>query len=110
MALVDICKIILIRITDTCVQDQIFNYWFPTPEGRLREVYTIYNSMCSPYLNDLNVFDRVQTIYDTRNKNSIAHNKCLTTMYGIDSFQYQGAKLWNEIRPDFKYLPSTEIL
>ena len=47
----------------------------------LEEAYRIYQSMCPAHRIDL--FDRVQAIPDTRNKNSIVQIKCPKTRYGI---------------------------
>ncbi len=45
-------------------------------------------------------------MYGTRNKYNIVQIKCNTIKYGINSFTYEGAKLWDELKQDFKVLPA----
>ena len=66
----------------------------------------IYHSLCPAYVNEL--LERVQHMYGTRNKYNSVQIKCRTIKYGINSFAYQGAKVWNELRQDFKVLPSIQ--
>ncbi len=49
-------------------------------------------------------------MHGTRNKYDIVKVKCRTIKYGINSFTYEGAKIWNGLRQDFKFYHQLKIL
>ncbi len=65
----------------------------------LEEVYKIYNSICTAYVNEL--LESVRNMYGARNKYNIVQIKCRTIKFCINSFTHEGVKLWNELILEF---------
>ena len=62
----------------------------------LIQVYKIIHRDCPPFLFDM--FELKQTTRATRGKLTVHLPRRRTTKYGINSFMYTGAKLWNSLR------------
>ena len=58
------------------------------------EVFKCINGINPPFLNDL--FNEASHNYDTR-RNMAIQPRVKTTRYGLNTFIYQGSKLWNSI-------------
>ena len=61
----------------------------------LIEVYKVIYKLGPQYLHDL--IEMKEHAYGMRNVKTVVQPKCKSTKYGIQSFRYQGAKLWNEL-------------
>ena len=57
------------------------------------ELFKILEGITPNYLSDL--FVKADTPYDTRDKNKLIQPLKRTTTYGLRSFQYYGAHVWN---------------
>ena len=57
------------------------------------ELFKILEGITPNYLSDL--FVKADTPYDTRDKNKLIQPFKRTTTYGLRSFQYYGAHVWN---------------
>ena len=64
------------------------------------EVFKIDNKDCPVYLFDL--IDIKNTSYSFRYQNKAALPQVRTTSFGLQSFRYAGAKLWNELPDHFR--------
>lgn len=64
------------------------------------EVFKIVNKDCPVYLFDL--IDIKNTSYSFRYQNKAALPQVRTTSFGLQSFRYAGAKLWNELPDHFR--------
>ena len=51
-----------------------------------------------------NVFKHKAMNYNIRNENCLVLPNIRTVKYGLNSFRYQGAKLWNSLDNDIKDL------
>ena len=67
------------------------------------EVYKCLNGLNPPFLHDL--FKRKDTGYDMRDNDLLIQPKVKSTKNGLNSFSYQGAKLWNMLPIDIKTSP-----
>ena len=67
--------------------------------GRLRtialEVYKLLNGHSPEYISDL--IKLKNNSYDLCNSQSVVQPKCKTVTYGLKSFSYKGAKVWNTL-------------
>ena len=63
----------------------------------LFEVYKCIRDINPPIINE--IFENKPITYSFRNKHKIEQKKKRTTTYGLRSFGYTGAKLWNDISP-----------
>ncbi len=67
--------------------------------GRLRNMATeIFNALhrSTPiYIRDL--FEEKDKIYNLRSTVSLKQPKCNTVTYGMNSFRYKSAKIWNDL-------------
>ncbi len=61
----------------------------------LLEVFKLQLNISPAYLQTL--FLRVAHSYDMDIKGKVLQPKCYTTIYGLKSFRYEGAKIWNEV-------------
>ena len=68
------------------------------------EVYKFINNMSPPYICEL--LNRHNVPYTMRDNNKLIQKKVNTQQYGIKSFSYTGAKLWNLLPADIKNSPS----
>ncbi len=63
--------------------------------GRLRnmvtEIFKALHSSTPIYIRDL--FEEKDKIYNFHSTVSLKHQKCNTVTYGLNSFQYKGAKI-----------------
>ena len=66
----------------------------------LTEVFKILNKFVPKYNHDM--FVRSDNSYLMRNKMALVQPVCKSVKYGLNSFRYQGAKLWNTIHCDVK--------
>ena len=62
----------------------------------LTEVYKSVNGLGPSYMT--NMFVQKIIKYDTRNALCLKIPRCNTVKYGLNSFSYQGAKLWNSLK------------
>ena len=66
----------------------------------MTEMYTISNDLWPKYIHDL---FRVRTSkHYLRNSRTITQPKLKTVRYGMNSFMYKGAKIWNTLNNDVK--------
>ena len=72
----------------------------------LTETYCIYNNIRPTYLHCL--LQKREYTRDTRNVKALVQPMCKTSKYGLNSFRYQAAKLWNELDPNFKSVSSLD--
>ncbi len=67
--------------------------------GRLRkkaiEIFKALHSSTPIYIRDL--FEEKDKIYNLRSIVSLKQPKCNTVTYGLNSFRYKGAKIWNDL-------------
>ncbi len=61
----------------------------------LLEVCKLQLNIGPTYLQTL--FQRVVHSYDMRINRKLLPPKCYTSTYGLKSFRYEGAKVWNEV-------------
>ena len=66
----------------------------------LMEVFKIYNKQGPLYLHDLLL--QTGNEKSLRNNYSLVQPKCFSSTYGLNSFSYNGARLWNNLSNDFK--------
>ncbi len=52
------------------------------------------------YIRDL--FEEKDNIYNLRSTVSLKQPKCNTVIYGLNSFRYKGAKIWNDLPNEIK--------
>ena len=64
------------------------------------ELFKILEGITPNYLSDL--FVKADTPYDTRDKNKLIQPLKRTTTYGLRSFQYYGAHVWNMLPINIK--------
>jgi len=64
------------------------------------ELFKILKGLSPAYLADL--FIKSESPYDRRDKNKLVQLIKQTTTYGLRSFQYYGAHLWNKLPPHIK--------
>ena len=70
------------------------------------QVYKIMNNLCPSYLNDMCIMKT--NGYDLRNKIQLIQPKVNTVTYGIFSFRYHGAKIWNLLPDHVKMAPKLD--
>ena len=63
------------------------------------EIYKILNDMSPEYLS---LFSKSSIPYSLRDNNKLIQQKMRTTTFGIKSFSYYGAHLWNSLPVDIK--------
>ncbi len=67
--------------------------------GRLRNMATeIFKALLGStpiYIRDL--LEEKDKIYNLRSTESLKQPKCNTVTYGLNSFRYKGAKIWNDL-------------
>ena len=63
------------------------------------EIYKILNDMSPEYLS---LFSKSSIPYPLRDNNKLIQQKMRTTTFGIKSFSYYGAHLWNSLPVDIK--------
>ena len=59
------------------------------------EMYKIYYDIGPIYLKEF-VY-KTECVYNTRNRKRVDIPICNTVTYGYDSFNYEGAPLWNKL-------------
>ena len=64
------------------------------------ETYKTINKQNPQFVQDL--FVPKESHYDLRNCSQMIQPKVRTEKYGLNSFRYQGSKLWNSLPPDMK--------
>ena len=68
------------------------------------ETYRSINKINPPFLHDL--FLTCESNYSMRRGHQIMQPKVHTEKYGINSFRYEGAKIWNNLPNDVKSVES----
>ncbi len=67
--------------------------------GRLRnmvtEIFKTLHYSTPVYIRDF--FEEKDKIYNLHSAVSLKQPKCNTLTYGLNSFQYKGAKIWNDL-------------
>ncbi len=67
--------------------------------GRLRnmatEIFKALHGFTPIYIRDL--FDEKDKIHNLHSTVSLKQPKCNTVTYGLTSFRYNGAKIWNDL-------------
>ena len=71
------------------------------------ETYKTINKQNPQFLQDL--FVPKENHYGLRNGSQMIQPKVRTEKYGLNSFRYQGSKLWNSLPPDMKLAASASI-
>ena len=71
------------------------------------ETYKTINKQNLQSLQDL--FVPKENHYDLRNGSQMIQPKVRKEKYGLNSFRYQGSKLWNSLSPDMKLAASASI-
>ena len=66
------------------------------------EIYKILNGIAPSYMQDLFVMN--QSRYSSRRPLNLHLPRVNQTTYGLNSFRYAGAKLWNSLSEDIKSL------
>ena len=66
----------------------------------MTELFKILEGMAPDYLSEL--FVKADNHYDTRDKCKLIQPLKRTTTYGLRSFQYYGAHVWNMLPIDIK--------
>ncbi len=64
------------------------------------EIFKALHGSTSIYVRDL--FAEKDTIYNLHSTVSLKQPKCNTVTYGLNSFQYKGAKIWNDLPNEIK--------
>jgi hypothetical protein len=64
------------------------------------EVYKCVNKLSPSYLNEL--FNKHDIHYNMRDSNKLIQRKVNTKCYGLKTFSYAGAKLWNNLPSNIK--------
>ncbi len=59
------------------------------------EIFKALHHSTPIYIRDL--FEEKDTIYDLCSTVSLKQVKCNTVTYGLNSFRYKGAKIWNDL-------------
>ena len=72
----------------------------------LTEIFKSQHGLCPEYIKSY--FVPKQEHYNLRKKNQFVLQKKNTTKFGLKSFQYFGAKLWNQLPNDVKNIDSIE--
>ena len=71
------------------------------------ETYKTIKKQNPQFLQDL--FVPKENHYDLRNGSQMIQPNVRTEKYGLNSFRYQGSKLWNSLPPDMKLAASASI-
>ena len=66
----------------------------------MTEIFKINNGIGPTYLKELCVAKNIS--HGMRNTLRLTQPKCNTTKYGLLSFRYQGANMWNRLPNDMK--------
>ncbi len=59
------------------------------------EIFKALHGSTPIYIKDL--FEEKDKIYNLRSIVSLKQPKCNTVTYGLNSFRYKGAKIWNDL-------------
>ncbi len=64
------------------------------------EIFKALHGSIPIYIRDL--FEEKDKIYNLRSSVSLKQPKCNTVTYGLNSFRYKGAKIWNDLSNNIK--------
>ncbi len=70
------------------------------------EVYKVYHSYDLQYLSEM--FAKQRDEYNTRNGKALVQHKCNSITYGLHSFKYEGARMWNKLDMSFRSTGSNQ--
>ncbi len=64
------------------------------------EIFKALHGSTTIYIRDL--FEEKDIIYNLHSSVSLTKTKCNTVTYGLNSFWYKGAKIWNDLPTEIK--------
>ncbi len=64
------------------------------------EIFKALHCSTTIYIRD--IFEEKDTIYNLHSTVSLKQPKCNIVTYGLNSFRYKGAKIWNDLPSKIK--------